>query len=129
TQVLDTPLQTEGGYVVNEYGETSIMDVYAAGDCTSWPYHGVSVHVEHWDHAVNHGKTVAQNMMQSQSLPYSYTPYFWSDQYNNRYQYFGHAKKWANTVLRGSIALNAFTYFYLDEQNVPQAAFIANQPK
>src|SRR5699024_2271759 len=49
THLLHTSLQIEDGYVVNEYGETSIMDVYAAGDCTSWPYHGVSVHVEHWD--------------------------------------------------------------------------------
>lgn len=122
-------LQTDNGYIVDEYGETSISDIYAAGDCTSWPYNGASTHIEHWDHAVNHAKTTSQNMIQSKSAPYSYTPYFWSDQYDSRFQYFGFAKTWAKTVLRGSVASHAFTCFYLDDQNIPKAAFIANQPK
>lgn len=129
TEVAHPQLRAEGGYLVNEYGETSVSDIYAAGDCTAWPYHGTPIHVEHWDHAVNHAKTVAQNMIQPQSVPYTYTPYFWSDQYGSRFQYFGHAKGWAKTVLRGSIASHAFTYFYLDDQNIVKAAFIANQPK
>lgn len=91
TTLSHPQLQAEGGYVVNEYGETSIPDIYAAGDCTVWPYNGVPIHVEHWDHAVNHAKIVAQNMIHSQSAPYSYTPYFWSDQHGSRFQYFGHA--------------------------------------
>lgn len=129
TPVSHPQLQVEGGYVVNEYGETSIPDLYAAGDCTSWPYQETPIHVEHWDHAVNHAKTVAKNMIQPQSAPYTYTPYFWSDQYGGRFQYFGHAKEWYETVLRGSMKENAFTYFYLDDQQVVKAAFIANQPK
>lgn len=129
TVISHPQLQVERGYIVNEYGETSIPDIYAAGDCTSWPYHGTSIHVEHWDHAVNHGKTIAKNMIQSRSAPYVYTPYFWSDQYGRRFQYFGHAKEWSDTVLRGSMADGEFTVFYLDDQQVVKAAFIANQPK
>ncbi|MGY0693853.1 NAD(P)/FAD-dependent oxidoreductase [Virgibacillus sp. FSP13] len=129
TEVSHPQLEAKGGYAVNEYGETSIPDIYAAGDCTLWPYNGVLTHVEHWDHAVNHAKTVAQNMIHRQSAPYTYTPYFWSDQHGNRFQYFGHAKQWSQTVLRGSIESNAFTLFYLDDQNIVKAAFISNQPK
>ncbi|MEN1968842.1 FAD-dependent oxidoreductase [Lentibacillus sp. N15] len=129
TAVSHPYLEEDGGYVVNEYGETSVPDIYAAGDCTSWPYQGVPIHVEHWDHAVNHAKKVAQNILHPQSAPYTYTPYFWSDQYHSRFQYFGHAKRWSKTVLRGSIASNKFTVFYLDDQDIVQAAFIANQPK
>ncbi|GAA0433979.1 FAD-dependent oxidoreductase [Lentibacillus halophilus] len=129
TAVSHPQLQTENGYVVNEYGETSLPDIYAAGDCTSWPYNGTPIHVEHWDHAVNHGKTVAQNVINPQSVPYAYTPYFWSEQYDSRFQYFGHAKEWSRTVLRGSFESNAFTYFYLDDQNIVKAAFLSNQAK
>lgn len=129
TAIAHPRLEVEGGYVVNEYGETSVLDIYAAGDCTSWPYHGTPIHVEHWDHAVNHAKNVAKNMIQPQSAPYAYTPYFWSDQYGARFQYFGHAKIWSKIVLRGLLEENAFTYFYLDEQHIIKAAFIANQPK
>lgn len=68
-------------------------------------------------------------MINPQSAPYSYTPYFWSVQYDNRFQYFGFVKTWAKTVVRGSINLNAFTCFYLNDEDIPEAAFIANQPK
>lgn len=129
TEVSHPRLHIDGGYIVNEYGETSIPDIYAAGDCTVWPYQGSPVHVEHWDHAINHAKTVAQNMNYPQSVPYTYIPYFWSDQYDSRLQYFGHAKVWSKTVLRGSMESNAFTYFYMDDQNVVKAAFISNQPQ
>ena len=129
TELSHPQLQADWGYAVSEYGETSAPDIYAAGDCTSWPYNGVPIHVEHWDHAVNHAKTVAKNMVHPQSAPYTYTPYFWSDQYNNRFQYFGHAKEWSKTVLRGSVESDAFTIFYLDDQDIVKAAFISNQPK
>ncbi|TFJ93202.1 NAD(P)/FAD-dependent oxidoreductase [Lentibacillus salicampi] len=129
TVVSHPQLEAEGGYAVNEFGETSIPDIYAAGDCTLWPYRGTPIRVEHWDHAVNHARTVAQNMLQPRSTPYTYTPYFWSDQHGSRFQYFGHAKQWSKTVLRGSLESHAFTNFYLDDQNRVQAAFIANQPK
>lgn len=129
TAVSHPQLEVEGGYVVNEFGETSVSDIYAVGDCTSWPYQGACIHIEHWDHAVNHAKTVAQNMIHPQPTPYTYTPYFWSDQYNIRFQYFGHVERWSSTVLRGSIESNAFTVFYLDGQDTVKAAFIANQPK
>lgn len=129
TAVSHPKLQMENGYLVNEYGETSISDIYAAGDSTSWPYQGDIAHVEHWDHAVNHAKVVARNMVQAQSSAYSYTPYFWSEQYDNRFQYFGIAKTWSKIILRESADPKAFTYFYLSDQNIPKAAFISNQPK
>ncbi|WP_143833276.1 NAD(P)/FAD-dependent oxidoreductase [Oceanobacillus timonensis] len=129
TEVSVSQLEVDQGYVVNAYGETSVSDIYAAGDCTSWPYQGAPIHIEHWDHAVNHAKTVAKNVMHPQSAPYTYTPYFWSDQYHMQFQYFGHAQAWSKTVVRGSAETDAFTIFYLDDQDVVQAAFLANQPK
>ncbi|WP_020007340.1 oxidoreductase C-terminal domain-containing protein [Salinicoccus albus] len=70
-----------------------------------------------------------KNIIYPQLSPYTYTPYFWSDQYENRFQYFGHAKTWTQIIQRGSMESNAFTYFYLDNQNIIQAAFISNQAK
>lgn len=129
TAVSHPQLQVHQGYVVNEYGETSLPDIYAAGDCTSWPYNRTYIHVEHWDHAVNHGKNVAKNMIQPQSAPYTYIPYFWSDQYGHRFQYVGHTKPESEIILRGSREANEFTAFYLDDRQVIEAAFIVNQTK
>lgn len=122
-------LKTNRGYVVNAFGETSVPGIYAAGDCTVWPYKGAQIHVEHWDHAVNHGKVVAQNMIKDQSVPYDRVPYFWSDQYNNRIQYVGHSSGWSKTLLRGSFKDNKFTYFFLDEDGAVEAALLFNEPK
>jgi len=122
-------LEANQGYVVNEFGETSIPGIYAAGDCTVWPYKGGHIHVEHWDHAVNHGKVVAKNMVEYQSVSYDRIPYFWSDQYNNRIQYVGHSSGWSKTILRGSFKDDKFTYFFLDEDGAVEAAILFNEPK
>ncbi|SFP03024.1 NAD(P)/FAD-dependent oxidoreductase [Salibacterium halotolerans] len=129
TLLAGEDLDVDHGYIVNEFCETSLPDVYAAGDCTMWPYQGTNIHVEHWDHAVNHGQCAAKNMMNEKSTPYSSIPYFWSDQYNSRFQYFGHTKNWKTTILRGNTVDHQFTYFYLNESGIIEAALLVNQPK
>lgn len=128
TKVSNPQLEVDEGYLVNEYGETSLADVYAAGDCTSWPYRGENIHIEHWENAANQGTTVGKNMAQPRTEPFSYQPYFWSDQYDKNFEYLGHASTWAKSVVRGSFEKGEFTVFYLDERNVVKAAFITNQP-
>lgn len=128
TKISHPQLKVDQGYVVNEYGETSLPDVYAAGDCTSWPYQGENIHIEHWENAANQGTTVAKNMVHPKSEAYTFQPYFWSDQYDKNFERLGHATEWVKTVLRGSFEKGEFTMFYLDDQNVVKAAFIANQP-
>jgi 3-phenylpropionate/trans-cinnamate dioxygenase ferredoxin reductase subunit len=129
TMLSHEKLLVNRGYVVDEYGETSIPGIFAAGDCTMWPYKSTHIHVEHWDHAVNHGKVVAKNMLRPRSEPYRVIPYFWSDQYNHRFQYLGHASSFATTVLRGNVEDQKFTLFYLDDEGVVNAALVVNRPK
>jgi 3-phenylpropionate/trans-cinnamate dioxygenase ferredoxin reductase component len=123
--VLHADLKTERGYVINEFGETSLQDVFAAGDCTSWPYHGTQIHVEHWENAFNQGGLIAKNMVHSHTAAYTATPYFWSDQYDKSFEYLGHTTEWSETVLRGSMD-GKFAMFYLDRDQVVKAAFIVN---
>ncbi|WP_193063824.1 NAD(P)/FAD-dependent oxidoreductase [Oceanobacillus oncorhynchi] len=129
TALLNKELQIDRGYIVNEFGETSLPNVYAAGDCAMWPFLGNNIHIEHWDHAINHGKCVAKNMLGGEQTSYSTVPYFWSDQYDYRLQYFGHTKNWETTVLRGNVEDKEFSYFYLNKSNVIEAALLVNQPK
>ncbi|MEB7754889.1 NAD(P)/FAD-dependent oxidoreductase [Staphylococcus pseudoxylosus] len=129
THLLQNKLKIERGYVVDEYCQTSIPDVYAVGDCSMWPFLGKHINVEHWDHAMNHGQNAAKNIIKGHSIAYTTVPYFWSDQYDKRLQYFGHSKNWKNTLLRGSIDDGMFSYFYLDENNIIEAALLVNKPK
>ncbi|WP_227001892.1 NAD(P)/FAD-dependent oxidoreductase [Virgibacillus necropolis] len=129
TFLSDKELHVDRGYIVNEFGETSLPNVYAAGDCAMWPYRGDNIHIEHWDHAVNHGKCVAKNLLGGEPISYTAIPYFWSDQYDHRIQYFGHTKNWDSAVLQGNMEDKQFTYFYLNESGVIDAALLVNQPK
>lgn len=112
--------------VVNEYSETAVKDVYAVGDATIWPFQGEEIHVEHWEHAQSHGKNLAANLIQPRSQPYDVLPYFWTDQYDQTFEYLGHTTKWEQTFVRGDLDSGHFTIAYVDEQRVPLAILFAN---
>lgn len=119
-------LEVDDGIVVNEYGETSIRDVYAVGDVTFWPYQGENIRVEHWEHAYNHGQAIAQNIIEPKSQSYNVRPYFWTDQYDQTFERLGHAKTWNRIITRGSLEEKEFTLAYVDKNNYPLAVFFAN---
>lgn len=119
-------LKVDGGILVNEYGETSLPDVYAVGDSTIWPYQGEDIHVEHWEHAYNHGQAVAQNIINPKSRPYKVRPYFWTDQYDQTFERLGYVMSWDRIITRGSLEEKEFTLAYVDENNYPLAIFFAN---
>ncbi|WP_240458752.1 NAD(P)/FAD-dependent oxidoreductase [Virgibacillus sp. Bac330] len=129
TSLARLDVNHDRGYVVDEWGQTSVPTIYAAGDCTMWPYKNQMIHIEHWDHAMNHGKCVANNMLSNNRKPYSAVPYFWSDQYKSQFQYFGHASKEMKTLIRGRMKEHQFTYFFLNAQNNIEAALLINQQK
>lgn len=112
--------------VVNEYSETAVKDIYAVGDATIWPFQGEEIHVEHWEHAQSHGKNLAANLIQPHSQPYDVLPYFWTDQYDQTFEYLGHTTKWEQTFVRGDLDSGHFTIAYVDEQRVPLAILFAN---
>lgn len=126
TSIAHPDLEVQRGIVVNEYGETSLPDVYAAGDCTVWPYQGELIHVEHWEHARAHGRCVAHNIIQPQSEIYAVRPYFWTDEYDQTFEYLGHTLTWDQTVTRGSTDESTFTIAYLDENRRPLGVLFAN---
>lgn len=119
-------LKAERGIIVNEYGETSLPDVYAVGDCAIWPYQEEAIHVEHWEHAHDHGQAVAKNILKAKSHPYTIRPYFWTDQYDQTFEYLGHALRWDKIITRGSLDDREFTLAYVDKNNHPLAIFFAN---
>ncbi len=85
-----TGIRTGNGIVVNELLQTSIPDIYAAGDNAFFPYQALetSMRVEHWDNALNQGKAAGRNMAGAAS-PYAYMPYFFSDLFEFGYEAVG----------------------------------------
>jgi NAD(P)H-nitrite reductase large subunit len=65
TQFLKhTPIETRSGVVVNEYLETNVPGVYAAGDVAEFfdPTIGLHHTMGTWDNAMAHGRIVGINM-------------------------------------------------------------------
>jgi 3-phenylpropionate/trans-cinnamate dioxygenase ferredoxin reductase subunit len=122
-------VEVENGVVVNERCQTSVPDVYAAGDVASWPNAllGERLRVEHYDNAQNQGIHAAASMLDAGDV-YAPVPYFWSDQYELTLQYVGHARGGERLAIRGDLEARSFTAFYLDGARV-RAAFVVGRPR
>lgn len=101
------------GVLTDELCRTSAPDVYAAGDVANHlhPLFG-RVRVEHYNNAEKQGSAAARIMLGS-TEPYAYVYTFWSDQYDHKIEYVGHAATWDEFVVRGSLEEGKLVGFYL----------------
>jgi 3-phenylpropionate/trans-cinnamate dioxygenase ferredoxin reductase subunit len=103
------------GILVDERLRTSLPDVFAAGDVANQlhPVFG-RVRVEHYNNAEKQGRAAGRSMLGS-DIPYDYIHSFWSDQYEHKLEYVGHATRWDDFVVRGSLDDRRLVGFYLLE--------------
>lgn len=108
-------LAQENGILVDERCRTNLPDVFAAGDVANHlhPVFG-RVRVEHYNNAEKQGRAAGRSMLGADA-PYNYIHSFWSDQYKHNIEYVGHATRWDEFVLRGSLGDRRFVGFYLLE--------------
>lgn len=100
---------------------TSLPDVYAVGDCASFPSarYGTRLLVHHWDNALQGPRTAAANIIgagadgASQLLAYDPVPYFWSEQFDRFVQYAGHHGGADTLLWRGDPADPAWSVCWL----------------
>ncbi len=92
-------LMLENGIAVDGRCRSSDPAIFAAGDCTSFPYKGNRIRLESVQNAIDQAEHVARVIVGSQEdyLPY---PWFWSDQYDARLQIAGLNTGYDRTVLR-----------------------------
>lgn len=69
--------------------------------------------VEHWDVALQHGRTAAMNMLGA-DRPHEVVPYFFSDLSDwLSLEYVGPARDWDREVVRGSLEECEFSCWYI----------------
>lgn len=113
--VTGAPLELANGILTDELCRTSATDVYAAGDVANQlhPLFG-RIRVEHFNNAERQGAAAARSMLGSDAA-YDYVHTFWSDQYEHKVEYVGHAATWDDFVIRGSADEGRLIGFYLQD--------------
>lgn len=127
--VAGTGVKLDNGIVVDEYCQTNIEGIYAAGDVARHyhPLVGRHIRVEHYQNAISQGQAAARNMLGKQQ-PYAEVHWFWSDQYDYNIQYAGFHGEWDQFVVRGNLDQRNFIGFYLQNHRIG-AAVAMNRPK
>ncbi|MBB6733637.1 NAD(P)/FAD-dependent oxidoreductase [Cohnella zeiphila] len=110
----DSGLEIENGVKANERLQTSDPDIYAAGDCCSFPhplYDGRRIRLEAWRNAQDQGTHAAGNLLGDEAS-YAAVPWFWSDQYDQTLQVSGLADA-DQKIVRRDLGEQGQLYFHL----------------
>ena len=122
-----TELVINDGIIVNKYCETSISDVYAAGDVAVFPDNvfGKLRRLEHWQNAYDQGKLAARNMA-GHYFEYTEIPYFFSDLFEYSYEFWGDISNSDDYIIKGNPNKGNFSIFWMHE-DIIIAAFISQK--
>ncbi|MGW7663500.1 NAD(P)/FAD-dependent oxidoreductase [Streptomyces sp. NPDC054756] len=110
-------LGAHGEVLADDRLRTSAPDVYAVGDCASFPSgrYGERLLVHHWDNALQGPRTVAAGILGETTARYDPVPYFWSEQFGRFVQYAGHHPGADTLLWRGDPAGPAWSVCWLRE--------------
>jgi len=121
-------LKVEKGIIVNEFFETSVPGIFAAGDVAKFyhPVFGHHLRVEHYDIAVRHGKFAGANMAGDRK-PFTEMPYFFSYMFDLTISAYGDMSRRETVIRRGELGKKGFFQFFFADGRL-QAFLSMNRP-
>ncbi len=121
-------LKVDNGVIVNEYLESDVKGVFAAGDVARFlsPIYNEYMRIEHYDVAVKQGKIAGYNMT-GEIKKFDEIPYFFSRMFDAKinFKVYGVLNRYDNIVQRGPDGKGGMIRFYLKE-NIINGIMLVN---
>jgi len=108
--------KTDHGVLVDQFLETSVPGIYAAGDIASYPnaITGSRTRIEHFVVAERQGQVAAANML-GQRKSFDSAPFFWTEQYGVSIRYVGRASGWDAATCEGDFGTGSLIARYFSD--------------
>ena len=118
-------VELDNGIKTDAHGRSSNPNIWAAGDCASFPYRGGRIRLESVPNAIDQAEIVATNITGG-SEEYIAKPWFWSDQYDVKLQIAGLSTGYDKIVSRITDGSASYWYYKgtellaVDAMNAPR---------
>ena len=117
-------IATDNGVLVNEFLETNVPGIFAAGDIARWPDPRAGrIRVEHWVVAQRQGQTAARNILGARE-PFTIPPFFWSNHFDLHIHYVGHGSASDDASVSGDLKAKHGSVLFRARDNVTAVASI-----
>jgi len=117
-------IATDNGVVVNEFLETNIPGIFAAGDIARWPDPRAGrMRVEHWVVAERQGQTAARNILGARE-PFVVPPFFWSNHFDLHIRYVGHGSGQDRAIASGDFKSKDASVIFRDGNKLTAVASV-----
>ena len=117
-------IPTDNGVLVNEFLETSVPGMFAAGDIARWPDPRAGrIRVEHWVVAQRHGQTAARNILGARE-PFTLPPFFWSNHFDLHIHYVGHGSGGDDASVSGDLKAKEASVMFCSDGKLSAVASV-----
>ena len=105
-------LDIENGIKVDTKGQTSCPNIWASGDCASFPHKNTRIRLESVQNAIDQSEVIAENI-HGNAVNYDPVPWFWSDQYDAKLQIAGLNQGYDQIITRNNLATDGVCFWYM----------------
>ena len=117
-------IATDNGVLVNEFLETNVPGIFAAGDIARWPDPRAGrIRVEHWVVAQRQGQTAARNILGAHE-PFTIPPFFWSNHFDLHIHYVGHGSGDADASVSGDLKGKSASVIFQSDDKLTAVASV-----